>query len=260
MDENELALNEQGEENSSTESPTEEQTAEEPVANEFAPSLPESVREAIDETVEEPKKGAQARIRELNQKAKLAEERARSLEERLAEVTKPVGFQGTQIPQFNPQEPIVADGEEISVAELNKRIAAREQSILSQADARAELRQRQSEAVSRINNEAGEVVRNYPELDPDSEDFNKELSDSITEATEAYIRSNPYSASVKTFVAKLMKPYKGAVTREAGQVRENIAKQASQTALRPTSVSKQEKTAGEKSIAELEQELGLVQS
>lgn len=256
MDENQedLALNEQGEENSTTESPTEEQTP-----GDIEESEPTGEEEPI-ETAEEPKKGAQTRIRELNQKAKLAEERARSLEERLAEITNPVGFQGRQTSQFNPQEPIVQDGEEITVAELNRRIAAREQNLLSQADARAELRQKQSEAVNRINNEASEVVRNYPELDPESEDFNKELSDSITEATEAYIRQNPYSASVKQFVAKLMKPYKGAVTKEAGQVRETIAKQASQTALRPTSVKQTEKTAKDKSIAELEQELGVVHS
>jgi translation initiation factor 2B subunit (eIF-2B alpha/beta/delta family) len=137
---------------------------------------------------------------------------------------------------------------------------AREQKILEQADARGELRNRQSEAVSRINSEANEIVREYPELDPESDSFNRELSETITEATEAYVKTQPYTASVKQFVAKLMKPYKGAVSAEVGKAQENIAKQVSQAALRPTNVRKQEKTAGEKSIAELEQELGVVQN
>jgi len=101
-------------------------------------------------------------------------------------------------------------------------------------------------------------VRTYSQLDPDSDNFDQELSDVITEATEAYVKANPYTASVKKFVAKLMKPYKGAVEKEVGQASEQIAKQASQAALRPTSVRKPEKSAAEKSIAELEDELGLV--
>jgi hypothetical protein len=57
-----------------------------------------------------------------------------------------------------------------------------------------------------------------------------------------------------------MKPYKAAITREVGQATENIAKQVSETALRPTSVRKPEKAAGDKTLAELEQELGIVNS
>lgn len=161
---------------------------------------------------------------------------------------------------FNPQEPIVADGEEIDVAELNRRIATRDQRILQQASANANLMQKQSEAINRINSEASEMIRAYPELDPDHESFNKELSDTIAEAVEAHVRANPYTASVKQFTARLMKPYQGAVTKEVGKATENIARQVSQAALRPTSVRNTEKTASEKSIAELEQELGIVQS
>lgn len=139
-------------------------------------------------------------------------------------------------------------------------MAAREQRIISQADARAELKVRQSEAISRINSEANQALKIYPQLDPETEDFNQELSDAVTEATEAYIKQNPYSASPLSFIGKMMKPYQGAVTKEVGKATENIAKQVSQAALRPTSVRKVEKTAGEKSIAELESELGIVQS
>ena len=203
------------------------------------------------ETESESSKGAAARIRELNSKAKAAEERAQSLEERLAELTGSVEPQG-YTPQFNPQESIVAPGEEIDAREFETRVLAR-------ANAQAEIRIKQSESINRINNEANEVLRKYPELDPQSDSFNRELSDAVTEATEAYVRANPYTASVKKFAEKLMKPYQGAVAKEVGQASENIAKQVSQAAIRPTSVRKTEKSADEKSVEELERDLGIVQ-
>lgn len=209
------------------------------------------------DTAGENSKGFQGRVRELNQRAKAAEERAQSLQEKVDALSKPQGFI-PQMPAFNPNEPVVAPGEEIDGTELSRRLAIRETRIIQHAEARAELRSRQSDAINRINNETQEVVKLFPELDPDSEHFNEELSETITEATDAYIRNNPYSASVKQFVNKMMKPYKGAVNKEVGKATENIARQVSQAALRPNSVKQPEKTAAEKSIAELEAELGTV--
>jgi len=57
-----------------------------------------------------------------------------------------------------------------------------------------------------------------------------------------------------------MKPYKGAVTKAVGEQKEELAKQASQGAIKPTSVRKQDKSSKEKTIEELESELGVVQS
>lgn len=234
--------------NTQEESPTTEETT-----GETGTEASETV-----ETGGEPKKGAQSRIKELNQRAKNAEARAQSLEEKIAELTSPVGLGNNYQPQFNPTEPIVADGEEISVAELNQRIAQRDQRLLQQANAHSELRMKQTEAVNRINSEAGTVIRKYSQLDPESENFDQELSDSITEATEAYVKAQPYSASVSQFVDKLMKPYQRAVAKEVGQATANIAKQVTETALRPTSIQKGEKKASDLSIAELEQKLGVV--
>jgi len=131
---------------------------------------------------------------------------------------------------------------------------------MNSARSLVELEVKKSEAINRINNEAAEVVRKYPELDPESDDFNRELSDTVTEAVEAHVKANPFSASVKGFVAKLMKPYQGAVTKEVGKANEQLAKQVSSAALKPTSVSKKEKSASEKTIEELERELGIVVS
>jgi predicted nuclease with TOPRIM domain len=194
----------------------------------------------------ESNKGANARIRELNQRAKVAEEKAQSLAEKLAEITNPVGFQGPQVPQYTPQ---VSETGEVSVED-----------VLRTADARTELKIKQNDAINRINNESLNVVRKYSQLDPESADFDKELSETVTEATEAMVRANPYSASVEKFVDRLMKPYNKAVAKEVGQVTEKITKQVSEAALRPTSIQKVEKEAKDKSIAELEAELGIVYS
>jgi septum formation topological specificity factor MinE len=222
---------------------------------------PGEATEPTGEEVETAGKGAAQRIKELNQRAKSAETRAKSLEDKIAELTGPStqGYQ-PQVPDYNPQEPIVKDGEEIDVNELNRRIADRETRLMAQAEARVELKSRQSEAINRIKSETAEVLKTYPQLDPDSLEFDQELSETVTEAVEAQVRANPYSASVTKFVGKLMKPYAKAVAKEVGEATANIAKQATEAALRPTSIRKTEKSASEKSIAELEAELGIVYS
>ena len=56
-----------------------------------------------------------------------------------------------------------------------------------------------------------------------------------------------------------MKPYNRAVAKEVGKVTENIAKQVSETALRPTQIATSEKKFEELSIKEMEKQLGVVQ-
>jgi len=238
-----------GEEASISEPSTEEPkaTGEIPSSTEEATGQEEATtEEGGTETEEAPKKGAQARIKELNAKAKRAEEKARSLEDRLAVLTgsgEPIAPGAQYTPQIEP-------GQEYSPEQYK-------QDVLKTADALVTIKVKQSEAISRITTEANQVVRAYPQLDPASDSFDSELSDSITEATEAYVKASPYTASVKTFVDKLMKPYNRAVTKEVGKATENLAKQVSQAATRPTSVStKGGKTDDEKSLAELEGELG----
>jgi hypothetical protein len=239
-EQSEAQVQEPAVESPTTEEPTEE--VEETVEPEASGTTEEPT-----ETEEKPKKGFQSRVKELVKERDEAKEQAQSLAQRLEELTGSVEpIQGQYTPQYEP-------GTEVTPEQY-------QQDVTRTADSLVQLRLKQSEAVNRINNESRDAIRKYPELDPDSESFNKELSDSITEAVEAHVKVNPYSASVSTIVDKLMKPYKGAVSKEVGQATENIAKQVSETALRPTSVKSGEKTAKEKSIAELEQELGIVQA
>jgi hypothetical protein len=254
VDENK-ALNEAEEPKLDTTPVSEPEAPEEVVVEEVESA--EETPEVATETEEAPKKSYSHRIGELVKERDQAKEEAKSLSDKLAELNGSVEPQ-----QYVPQtyEPIVAPGEEIDATELDKRLQAREQRIIQNADALVQLRGKQQEAVSRIGNEAQDVVRKYSKLDPKSEDFDRELSDTITEATEAYVSKNPYTASVSKFVDRLMKPYQGSVDKEVGKATETIAKQVSEAALRPTSIRKPEKTANEKSIEELEQELGIIQA
>jgi len=259
MEEEIMAVNENVEaENDMDTSPVSEEQA----VEDSEESIEESAEESLEETEEtnESKKGYSNRVRQLNARAKEAEAKAESLANKLKSLTGGSEEQPTIPLDYQEEEPIVRPGEEIDSVEFEKRLRARDQRILSRADALVTLRGKQQEAINRINREADETMRDHPELNPDSSSFNKELSDAITEATEAYVMKNPYSASVKSFVDKMMRPYKGAVSKGVGNMASDMAKQVSQAAVKPTSVRKQEKPATEKSIAELEAELGIVQA
>lgn len=257
MDEENQALNTvvEAENNETTTPVVEEQAAEE--ANEVETSHEGSTE--VEETDSGVKKSYSNRVRELNARAKRAEAERDSFAARLAELTA-TPAEGMDFMPQQIDEPIVAAGEEIDAVELDRRLRAREQRILQQADAMATLRTRQSEAINRIDTEIRQAEKKYPELDPESSSYNKELADAVTVATAAYIDKSPYTASVINFVDKMMKPYKGAVTKEVGDMTKAVAKQVSEAALRPTSVREKERPATEKSIAELEAELGMIQA
>jgi hypothetical protein len=191
------------------------------------------------------RKGAEARIRELNAKAKASEEKAQSLSQQLENFTRGVTPQGTQ-----PYMPQAVPGSEISPEQYQN-------DVTRTADALVQLRLNQYQVIENINKEALQAVKDHPELDPDSESFDKELNESVTEATLAYTRSNP-TGSVRKFVNKLMKPYKRSLMKGVAEESETIAKQVSQAALRPTPSKNIEKSDKDKTIQELEKELGVV--
>lgn len=251
MDENQdtKALQENAEEQvSDSTTPVEEPTATEEATDAQVDATADTGEEET-ETVESSHKGAESRIRELNAKAKSAESRARSLEEQLAELTgRDRSYDPTSAQSYQPQ---VEPGQEITREQYG-------QDILRTAQSMVDLQIKQNNAVNRINNEAIEVMREYPELDPENEAFDQELSDSVTEATLSHVRANPYSASPKKFVSKMMQPYRRAVTKQVGKASENLARQVSQAAQRPTAVTKKgEKDYSEMSIKELEETLGI---
>lgn len=247
MDDQDMAQNPQAELETAPASTPEavEQTSGE-IVEPAAQATAESEGEAI-ETEGETKKGAEARIRELNSRAKQAEERAQSLEQKLAEITGGIPSfdpnQGLYTPQFEP-------GTEIDQATLQQQM---QRTALSAA----QLIAANERNVARISRESQEVLKKYPQLDPDSDSFDEDLSDSITDAVKAHLKANP-TGSVKNKVDQWMKPYQRSVSKQVGQERETLAKQVSEAATRPGAVVKVTKTPAEKSIKELEAELGFV--
>jgi hypothetical protein len=235
----ELTLNEtEGTETPvTTPSVSEEQTLEEtPIESTSEASEEETV--VVETEPKVPKKGANARIGELVGEVK-------SLKQRLAEITTP----RSETPSMS-SEAINLD-DEVTPEQYR-------QHVLQTASNMVDLKMKQSEAIGRIDKESQEVMRTYPQLDPDSESFDRELSETISEAIEAQVRLNPYSASVKKFADRLMKPFNKAVSNGVAQEKETITKQVSESALRPTAIRKPEKTSAEMSIAELEAKLGIV--
>jgi len=246
-DEDKKALNEAGEEASDSATPAEETKATEEVTKEEPKGEESSETETkVTETEESKKKGYSARVRELDHKAKQAEAKAVSLEEKLAELTSQLGS-GAQAPYTSQVQP----GAEVTPEQY-------EQDVTRRADSLVQLRLQQERVITNINREASEAVGEYPELNPKSDTFNRDLSDSVTEAAWAFAQANP-TGSVKKFVDKLMKPYRKAVTKEVGQQSENLAKQVSEAALRPTTITKTaEKDFKDLPIEEMEKKLGTV--
>lgn len=258
-----MALNEPVEvENNEIATPAVEEQATEEAEPREPESTDEEPRSEETDSEDSGKKGYSARVRELNARAKRAEEERDSLAAKMAALTGGVSGQPDDLgfPAVEPDMPLVQPGEEIDAVELDRRLRARDQKVFQRTDALIQLRAKQNEAINRITSETQEVMRRYPELDPESVSFNKELSDAITEATEAHVKGAPYTASVSKFVDKMMRPYKGAVSREVGDMTKSVAKQVSEAALRPTTVRAKERSAAEKSLAELEAELGVLQA
>jgi len=195
------------------------------------------------------KKGASYRIQELNEKAKAEKARADSLAQQIEKLTASSPTQ-TDWEQFNQPLPTDENGQ-VDAAEFEKR-------ILAKATAIAEIQTARNQQITRINSEANQIMDRYKVLNPDAADqYDPDLSESVTEALMAYARQNP-TASLTKFADKLMKPYEKAISKQVGGMQEKLTKQAAETALRPNSAPKGEKPFSELSMREMEEKLGIV--
>lgn len=244
-----------------TESPTVE-TNDIEVQQEETPASESESEETIEQPTKEvdqpQKKGAESRIRELNSQVKKERAEKESLAQKIQELTGSVEPQGYQPSNgYNPNVPLIAPGEEVTQEELQRRVAQRDQWLLQQANNMTRFEMAKKETLDRVNRESDESIKAYPQLDPDSDSFDDELSESISQATLAYVRTNP-TGSVKKFVDGLMKPYMRSLDKSVASQQTEIAKQASQTAMRPNSVPSTEKKVEDMSTEELEKKLGIV--
>lgn len=219
-----------------------------PEPGEVTDSAPEAEAEEKEEAQESEtatKKGAQERIRELNSKAKAEKERADTLAQQIEALTA-----NSQMPDFQAPPPL-NEGGEITAEELENRAVQRAVSIF-------QLQSRQQQVAQAVQREAYEAMKEHPELDPDAGDhYDPELSEAVTESALAYVRANP-GKSLKSYINKMMQPYKRAVKREIGDLADTVTRQAAEKALRPTSTPKGEKRPEDMSEKELEERLGIV--
>lgn len=184
---------------------------------------------------------------------KLVDERDRIREEKESlarQVEDLTARLSSQPREFTPNYPTVEPGAEITREQY-------EADVIRKAHDAAFLEVQKERVIDKINKEAQESMATHPELDPKSEVFDKDLSDTITESVRAQIQVNP-TASVKTLVNRLMKPYRRSVEKQVAETTATVAKQAAESALRPSQVKTTEKPFEELTPQEMEKKLGVV--
>lgn len=239
LKEEEQAINAKAEENSQSDSPTEETNTSEVEDEAVQPEKTEKSTEETDTEDDRKVSGAEKRIHQLVDERDRERREKETLAQKLEELTSQAQNPG-DFPQYQRDG---ADGErELTLDDL--RTIAR-------------LEVEKERTVNRINSEAREVQKLYPELDKDGDSFDPDVNEAVTTAVWLEIQRDP-SQSVKKLTDKYMKPYLKAAERAVGQEKQNLAKQVSETALRPSAIKGTEKKFHEKTIEEMEQELDIV--
>lgn len=195
------------------------------------------------------KKSAQSRIQQLNADLKKERERNRSLEETVHGVHRdneenPFSPENNPLPEVSEPN---ANGEitrEQYVQDVQKNAQRAVQMVL--------LKQNQAQ-------EARKAMELYPQLDPNSDDFDEDISDAVTKSVDAQSRLNP-RISVLATVESLMKPYKKVADNAVSGHQRDIAHQVATAGIRPTqnATPPKVKTPEEMTEAELEAKLGKV--
>jgi len=227
-------------------SPTEEKTVQ-PTEVQETPKKEEvtKVKEEVSEVSES--KPVEKRIHKLVDERNREREEKESLARQVEELTAQLSSQPQSV---NSSLPTIEPGAEVTQDQYKRDIVQTAQSI-------AQIEIQKERILEKINKEALESISEHPELNPKSEVFDKELSDTITESVRAQIQVNP-TASVKKLVNNLMKPYRRAVEKKVAEEAVTVAKQVSESALRPTQVKAVEKPFEELTPEEMEKKLGVV--
>lgn len=241
MDEEEKMINELGEITPVAASSTAEPKT--PEVNEESVQ-PEKTEKSTEEAKTEGKqvKGAEKRIHDLVDERDQYKQKVEDLSSKLAEYTA-----GTQVPgEYPTYQPAngASQGEERELTIDDLRAIAR-------------IEVEKERTVNRINAEATETQKLYPSLDQTSDQFDPDINEAVTTAVWLEIQKDP-SKSVKKLTERYMKPYLKAAERAVGDEKATLAKQVSETALRPSTIKGTDKKAADKSIEELEAELGIV--
>ena len=218
------------------------------VVEENVPETPDT--EAEPEKVA--KKSAQGRIQQLNSKLKEEQKKRSALEEKVSSIVR----ENEENP-FSPVNMPLKDPKSGRLAQPNSN------GEISYEDYQRDVQQNAKAAVKAILNqqqlkqEALDVVKVYPELDPNHERFDQDISDAVTEAVEGNHRLSR-NFSLKSTVSKLMKPYRKAAESAVASEKRNIAKDVASGGIRPSSNPTPVSKDVEETLAEMEARLGKV--
>jgi hypothetical protein len=193
-----------------------------------------------------PVKPVEKRIHKLVDERDRERERAESLARQVEALTDQLSGQ----PQASMPQSTLEPGAEITPEQYRADVARQAQAI-------TQMELQKERIINRVNKEAMESMKAHPELDPSSDSFDKELSDTVSETVKAQFLANP-NASVTRLVNQMMKPYRKAVDKKVAQQTEVITKQASESAIRPSQVKVGETPFEKLSQKEMEEKLGIV--
>ncbi len=203
------------------------------------PATPDEVAEGAGEQTPENPRALKSRVREQSGQIN-------DLNSTIDELTGLNQLGNPILPKLDLQP-----GQEVTAEELDD-ITTRK------ANALIDMKLAAQNNANRIKSELRDALSDYPELNPkNTESFDEDLSDSISESVKAFIRANP-TGDVRGFIDKTIKPFKKAVDKGIAAQQQQVAKQSSQTALRPTQQVSADKKFEDLSMAEMEKKLGFV--
>ncbi len=205
-----------------------------------------SAEESSEETEVEPERKptrAERRIRDLVEENKRLKEQP-----------------SQQFPQYQqpPNMPLVNPGEELTPEQY-------QQHVVQAADTIAQLRTQQQleqfKAEANLDRDVEILPKEYPELDETSPDFNPVLIEKIESAFKARAFNNG-ALNPNVRLSDVAKDYvevaRAAAKQSTTELKNSVARTADTTAIRPGGAVRQEKSASDMSIAELEAKLGSV--
>jgi len=236
----EQAINAKAEADSSTDSPTVSTKPQEVKEESVQPEKTETSTEGSKTEGDKKLTGAEKRIHALVDERDEYKAKVEDMSSRLAELTTETQ-DNADTPQFN-QSPDTSGDRELTIDDL--RTIAR-------------LEVEKEKTVNRIQSEGREAIRTYPVLDQSSSDFDADVNEAITSAVYLEIQKNPNQSVIK-LTEKYMKPYLKAAENAVGKEKDELVKQVNDTVLRPSTIKGSDKKFHEKSLNEMEQELGII--
>lgn len=197
-------------------------------------------------------RSAQGRIRELINKNKelqgqLTQDQQQRLNQQLQDATP------QQAQRFSD---MLAGRNDITPAELDRVaedfFAAKEKEILQKAVSAVDLRTQQYQRQQQLESDLSYVEKNYDELNPDSDNYDPDLSEGIA---KMYLQTGG-TQSLRDFTQQIMTMRNKGIERGRANDQRTLSKQADEASVTPSAKAKPEKTADEKSLAELRKEIG----